>query len=485
MMNSVKIVILCTLFAFVTSQKDPHFADDRSVIVHLFEWKWSDIADECERYLGPKGFGGVQISPPNENLVISSSNRPWWERYQPVSYILNTRSGDEAALADMISRCNAVDVRIYVDAVINHMAAGSGTGTAGSSSDADNKKFPGVSYGSDDFHASCRIDNYQDAENVRNCELEGLKDLDQSHAYVRQKIVEYMNHLIDLGVAGFRVDAAKHMWPADLEAIYGQLEDTQFGGKPFIYQEVIDLGGEAIKKEEYTGFGTVLEFLFGTKLGDAFQGNNKLTYLENWGPEWGLLDGLSATVFIDNHDNQRTGSSSILTYKNPKPYKMALAFMLAHPYGTTRIMSSYAFDDKDQPPPQDENQNIISPGINDDETCSNGWVCEHRWRQIANMVVFRNTVLGTEINHWWSNGDNQIAFGRGEKGFIAFTNGGDINENLSTLLPDGSYCDIITGNLENGSCTGKMVTVSGGQVSVSLRQDEEDGVMAIHLGAKL
>lgn len=129
-MNSVKIGILCTLFAFVTSQKDPLFAVDRSVIVHLFEWKWSDIADECERYLGPKGFGGVQviylytsyvifilkyickqISPPNENLVISSSNRPWWERYQPVSYILNTRSGDEAALADMISRCNAVDVR--------------------------------------------------------------------------------------------------------------------------------------------------------------------------------------------------------------------------------------------------------------------------------------------------------------------------------------------------------------------------------------
>lgn len=33
----------------------------RSTIVHLFEWKWTDIADECERFLAPKGYGGVQV----------------------------------------------------------------------------------------------------------------------------------------------------------------------------------------------------------------------------------------------------------------------------------------------------------------------------------------------------------------------------------------------------------------------------------------
>ena len=31
------------------------------VIVHLFEWKWADIAAECENFLAPKGFGGVQV----------------------------------------------------------------------------------------------------------------------------------------------------------------------------------------------------------------------------------------------------------------------------------------------------------------------------------------------------------------------------------------------------------------------------------------
>lgn len=33
----------------------------------------------------------------------------------------------------MTRRCNAVGVRIYVDAVINHMSATSGVGTAGNS----------------------------------------------------------------------------------------------------------------------------------------------------------------------------------------------------------------------------------------------------------------------------------------------------------------------------------------------------------------
>lgn len=41
--------------------KNPNFAPGRSVIVHLFEWKWNDIALECERFLGPKGYAGVQV----------------------------------------------------------------------------------------------------------------------------------------------------------------------------------------------------------------------------------------------------------------------------------------------------------------------------------------------------------------------------------------------------------------------------------------
>lgn len=60
---------------------------------------------------------------------------------------------------------------------------------------------------------------------VRNCRLVGLPDLVLSKDYVSDKIAEYMNRLISIGVAGFRIDAAKHMWPNDLNTLIGKLKN--------------------------------------------------------------------------------------------------------------------------------------------------------------------------------------------------------------------------------------------------------------------
>lgn len=147
------------------------------------------------------------------------------------------------------------------------------------------------------------------------------------------------------------------MWPADLEAIYSQVNnlntDLGFpeGARPFIYQEVIDLGGEGVSKTEYTDFGAVTEFVFGATLGTVFRGSEsmQLSYLSDWGASWGMIaNNDEALVFVDNHDNQRghgAGGDQILTYKDAKLYKMAIAFMLAHTYGQPRVMSSFYFED--------------------------------------------------------------------------------------------------------------------------------------------
>lgn len=214
----MKLISSVLLLAFVLSangQFDPNQWASRSAIVHLFEWKYRDIADECENFLAPNGFAGVQTSVPLENIKVPG--RPWYERYQPISYKFDTRSGNEAAFLDMSRRCNALGVRIYPDIIINHMAAASGrgwaggVGTGGSESNPDILSFPAVPYGENDFNQpQCAIDDcYCNAENVRNCNLLGLTDLALGNQYVRDKIVEFMNKLVDLGVAGFRVDAVK------------------------------------------------------------------------------------------------------------------------------------------------------------------------------------------------------------------------------------------------------------------------------------
>ena len=46
----MELLLLVVVFAgLATAQHEPHTAYNRQVIVHLFEWKWGDIAQECER----------------------------------------------------------------------------------------------------------------------------------------------------------------------------------------------------------------------------------------------------------------------------------------------------------------------------------------------------------------------------------------------------------------------------------------------------
>lgn len=474
--------------------RNPHFGEGREAIVQLFEWKWSDIALECENFLAVKGFGGVQVSPPNENVILAS--RPWYERYQPISYLLATRSGDEKSFLDMTRRCNAVGVRIYADVVFNHMAADqqnrTAVGTGGSTAIPDTRDYSAVPYNVTNFHPLCALVDYNDAYQVRNCELVGLHDLNQTVEDTRDKIVDFLNHLIDLGVAGFRVDAAKHQWPNDLSVIYNRLKtlNSSFGfepnSDPFIYQEVIDMGGEAVSKYEYT-FAVVSEFRYSMELSRSFTGHDDLKWLVGFGEQWDLLPSELALVFIDNHDSQRGGG--ILNYKTRKNYTMAQVFSLAHPYGIKRIMSSFAFNKSNQGPPADDSDNILSPTIAADGNCTNGWICEHRWRPIASMVAFMGAVRGENVTSWWDNGGNQIAFSRGSKGFVAFNL--DINDvdniSIKTDLNPGIYCDIITGErTADNECSGRYLVVSEqGEVLINLPSDDESGIIATHVNQKL
>ena len=200
------------------------------------------------------------------------------------------------------------------------------------------------------------------------------------------KIADFLNSMVNAGVAGFRIDAAKHMWPGDLSNIVGRLN-----GNPYIFQEVIDQGGEPITAGEYTGIGDVTEFKHCGHISDLGRCSNNLANYQNFGEGWGMLNSDAAFVFVDNHDNQRNhgGGGNIVTHTDPASYKRAVAFMLAWNYGTKRIMSSFSFDgDTDRGPPGN------GPIINGQGTCDGGWVCEHRWRQIRNMVGFSKQAGG-------------------------------------------------------------------------------------------
>uniref|UniRef100_A0A182NIH1 Alpha-amylase n=1 Tax=Anopheles dirus TaxID=7168 RepID=A0A182NIH1_9DIPT len=468
------------------NRNDPHYYPGRHVMVHLFEWKFIDIAVECEKVLGPGGFGGVQVSPINEYVI--APYRPWWERYQPISYKIYSRSGDEQQFSDMVRRCQRAGIRIYVDVVVNHMAAVGANvplnGTAGSPSDPANREYPAVPYNRSHFHTDCAISNYQNATEVRDCQLNGLPDLNQTEPYVRDRIVEFMNRLIGLGVAGFRMDASKHMWPEDMSAIYKRLDALNpafgftAGASPFIYQEVIDLGHEPVTASQYTDLGEVTEFKYSVFIGLIFRGKLQALGLQsltkNNATLFGLVPSQSALVFVDNHDNQRghgAGGESILTFKDGSNYVQAIAFTLATDYGTVRLMSSYNFTDSDQGPPTDGHGNILSPGLPNTgpDACRNGWICEHRWPVVRRLVSFRNRVAPEPLTDVQTT-SGTFAFCRGNIGFAVFNSGAETyNGFFQTCLPPGEYCDIITGGRVFSDCeTTRILVLQDSKVSLTL-----------------
>lgn len=513
-MGRFSLPLLTLAFALalgvVSGQHDPHFTQNRTTIVHLFEWRWADVAEECERFLGPFGYGGVQVSPANENVIIDvpGNRRPWYERYQPISYKLETRSGTEQEFKSMVRRCNDAGVRIYVDVVLNHMSTnewGKGVGTGGSSFDSNALTYDGVPFTAADFHngddcptSDGNIQDYTDLYQMRNCKLLFLNDLNQGKEHVRERIVEFLNRLISYGVAGFRVDASKHIWPEDLSNIWGRLTnlptDHGFpsGARAFVVHEIICIGGDEPDMIPYFPNGRVTEFKAGVYYNDIFKklGGQQLRWLRNWGEGWDFIKDVNSVIFVDNHDNQRGHGAGlpVLNYKESRLYKMATAFTLAWPYAVTRVMSSFTFEQDFTGPPVDGNYNTLPVPINADLTCGNGWICEHRWQQIYQMVAFRNVVKGTEVNNWYDGGEsggNQIAFTRGNQGFIAMNNDNTpFVQQVPTSLPDGTYCDVYTDNFAPG-CQGRTVTVSGGRVSVDIAAGIEDSVIAIHANSKL
>jgi alpha-amylase len=460
------------------------------VFVHLFEWKWTDIANECERLLAPAGFTAVQVSPPEEHSVQPSHT--WSERYQPVSYsIARSRSGTGAEFADMVQRCHAVGVGVYVDAVINHMTNYPSPGVGSNGTAYTKYSYPGL-YTPSDFHTPCTVSNYQSAADVQDCELFGLPDLNTGSPSVRRKIADYLIMLARIGVAGFRIDAAKHIQQVELDQILALVNSTMTGeGRPLPYYflEVIGGAGEALSPRDYFGesyasggAADITEFTF-VGVGDKFRGfsGQHISQLDPGGTPgnqfsevaWGLMPSDKAVVFLQNHDTQHQCG---ISYRDGNTFRLANVWMLAQPYGYPSILSSYAFDcpaGNDMGPPSDVNGNTNAVTCASSlETATVGqWVCEHRDPYIRGMVAFRRVVAGTDVNHWWDDGANAIAFSRGGQGFVAISRGSaTLDTTITTGMPPGVYCDILAGGRSGAVCAGTSLTVdSTGAIQLHLQ----------------
>ncbi|TFK22391.1 alpha amylase [Coprinopsis marcescibilis] len=324
-------------------------------IAELFGWPWNDVAKECE-FLGKAGYMGVKVWSPNEHVWGShyyetdSQFRPWYLVYQPVSYRLQSRSGTRAELRNMINACRRAGVRVYADAVVNHM---SGQGTdiqnhrvgncqlySGHNATANSPyytsgntflinpftntrptlEFPAVPYGPTDFHCERSLSSWTDGHLITRGWLVGLTDLNTEKAYVQDRIATYLVDLLSIGFSGFRIDAAKHIGPASTAAILGRVKDKMGGSLPadFITWLEIIMGGEAsllaCDGGEWSWY-TNLD----NKLAAAGISSQDIQKVKIWSSDYPkempicgrwILPASRFAIQNDDHDQQNDGSSS-------------------------------------------------------------------------------------------------------------------------------------------------------------------------------
>ena len=473
---------------------------DPGVMANLFEWNWPSVGAECTDVLGPAGFGGVQVSPPQDSLkrqgLGDGSDRtmhPWWEVYQPVDYALTSRMGDEQQFQHMVTTCREAGVKVYVDAVINHTTGQGSVSYGGKTYDTPEPyNQPDVPFTPANFHVpqgGCPssdggIQDYNNLQQVTRCNLTGLHDLRTETPYVQDKLTGYLNKLIGYGVSGFRVDAAKHVGGDDLDAIYAQLDRTKDGTKPYWALEVFGGGPGSLSPQAFTAHGTVLGLDGVKQIRDAFNSYTpdhvgSIATLKDFGAGSGLTPSAKTLSFVQNHDTERNGDA--LNYKVGARNTLATQWLLASGYGTPQVYAGFTWEapanPADYPNNDDKNGNSSSPpadadGFVTDTDCSDGWACTDRDPGVLAMVGWHNYVGDRARHRWYDDGANVIAFNRGNRGWVAFNNNqqGSKTITVKTGMKKGTYCDIIHGGVQSGRCSGPTVKVSGsGLATVTIK----------------
>ncbi len=432
----------------------------------------------------------------------------------------------------MVLACKSVGVGIYVDAVINHMAAIE-VGTPPRALRARNTirmpatRFYGVQYQAGDFHPDCTISNYGDRTQVQTCALSGLPDLNTGKPEVQAKLRGYLQALLDAGVTGFRIDGGKHMAAQDIAAILGGLQ-----GKFYVFRKPSTRAARSRcaignTRPTATSPSSPTAFALGAAFDDACSG--RLSDLQNRFSQGDMLPSRFAQVFTDNHDNQRghgVGSGCVVDHRDGQEHVLANIFALAYPYGYPSVMSSFYWQtsstdntgDSIGPPSSNDGGKTWGVGLGAETrpvygpdqvagdtpaNCSaayeNGkWACEHRRTSTANMVAFRKATAGEAVRDWQNIGgipSDHIAFGLGSKGFVAIngTSRDAANVIYTTGMPDGVYCNVV--HYDFGATSGKcvdpvtgldappesLITVANGGIVASLPAMD---AFAIHVGAR-
>lgn len=270
--------------------KLPDKAED-GVVLQAFNWSFKEIEAELP-YIAESGFKIVQTSPIQQPKSGGSS---WWSFYQPLSFSIadNSPLGTKQDLKSLCETADQYGVKIICDIVFNHLA---NINDNELEPDGTPKVSPEVAKyepeiynlrndtsGNNTFHHN---KNAQGSGAVTQYYAYGaLPDLNTANSLVQQRSLALLKEAIDVGVDGFRFDAAKHIetpddpqyasdfWPNVLGAASQYYKDKT-GDNLFAYGEILAEVGGGRQISYYTKYMKVTENNYVTNIASGVSGKN-------------------------------------------------------------------------------------------------------------------------------------------------------------------------------------------------------------------
>ena len=372
------------------------------VILHAFEWKYTDIKQNAQA-IADAGYRSVLVAPPLKSE--RSPECPWFKRYQPQDFrVIDNCAGNKEEFVAMIQALKDKKIRVYADIVVNHMANERNNATSfpgeevlseyHSNQDYWNKQklYGDLSKGlfsSWDFHDEFCILDYSKPDSVvkgRICGkstdrgLPDLRDTVPDQNWVLDQRKQYIKALFDLGVRGFRLDAAKHM---PVGAIRYFVPD-EIANNAHVFAETITWGGT--NDQEYNlylkpylqnlpaSFGAY-DFPLLNAMKRAFSLGARLSDIADPYSTGNALEPRRAVTVVVTHDIPYNSDFRSMIF-DPKDEELAYAYILGRDGGTPMV-----FDDGS------------STKVNDGR-----WVGAWQNDRLKKMISFHNRMQGKRMD---------------------------------------------------------------------------------------
>lgn len=414
------------------------------VIMHAFDMHYSDVQAKATE-IKNLGYKAVLVAPP---IKSNSSNQAWWQRYQPQDpRVIDHARGNKESFRNMVNALNAQSVAVYADIVLNHMAnernaAVDFPGAAALNTYASNttywnnqKLFGDLTQGifsSPDFNPANCIQDYNDVWQVQNWRLcggggdTGLPDLNPNSWVVTQQR-NYLTSLKNMGVKGFRVDAAKHMTSYHLNQIF----TSTIKSGMYVFGEIITGGGSG--NLDYDRFLSpylnatdhkAYDFPLFHSVRNAFSIGGSMSSLVDPQAVGQAIDRFRAVTFTINHDIPlNSGFRGWIMDSTDE--RLAYAYIMGRDGGKPLVFSDTTGTD------------------------SSRWVNAYKASHIVNMIKFHNRTQGQSMEVLAHN-SCAILFRRGEEGIVGINKCG--SQQNFTVNTNGrfkwyrNYRDVLTNN---------------------------------------